>query len=948
MMGGEVREIGREPLVLEPGVLWTVRSGEVDLFLASTIEEAPAQARRFVFSRGPGQAFLGIAAQQGRGLVAVATSGATVSRLELAKCTLNESYLSLLEEWIVQFQAAVALGAQPPGRVRRIGSAKLLKVPVEGRMTVGSTEPVVWIPHRTGLWELEGETSTFQLESDFFPLTRNVWLSSCEQAELQPVSTLDWGTKDSRLRDLENFQTLGLERLLAFQEEETQQQCRRLQQKAEQGRSEVSRALHQLASVLDAEETVGVVGGPGSDALRIAFQNVLRNLQVTTSELPVTKGDFSSRVQALSRASRLQTRRIRLRDGWWKRDGGPLLGQLQDSDTPVGIVTGASGGYFLLDPSQNRPVRIDAEVARTLKPDAFAFYRTFPTRVLTLLDILRFGLFKTRADTVTIILTLLAAAGLSTLLPILTGVLFGTIIPQAQPRQILPLILALVVSALASGCFGLTRGLALLRFQGRSMGEVEAAVWDRLLHLPTSFYRKFSAGSLSNRAQALNSILQLITGLAAGAVMGGIVSIANFGLLFYFDHRLALAATALVLVAVIVTFVMGYRNLALGRTLNELESDLNGQVMQLLAGIRKLRAAGAEDRGFAIWARKFGRVRQLEVSQRKISNWLQVFDSVYPMLATMVIYATVAMLGPENIDTATFLAFSAALGSFFSAFLSMGSSGLALLDAIPLYEQARPILQTVPECDLTKLDPGELSGAIEVNHVGFGYTEDGPRVLKDVSFKINPGEYVAVVGPSGAGKSTVARLLLGLETPSCGTISYDGKALEQLDPQALRRRIGVVMQNVQILPGSIVSAIVGNSSATPEDAWEAARMSGLENDLKAMPMGMQTYISEGGGTLSGGQRQRLTIARAIVTRPKILILDEATSALDNESQATVTDSLAQLSATRIVIAHRLSTIRDADRVLVVSGGRIAQQGSFQELAEQPGIFRDLVERQVFA
>lgn len=280
-----------------------------------------------------------------------------------------------------------------------------------------------------------------------------------------------------------------------------------------------------------------------------------------------------------------------------------------------------------------------------------------------------------------------------------------------------------------------------------------------------------------------------------------------------------------------------------------------------------------------------------------------------------------------------------------SAVLMASVIGYAV-QIVPLYERARPILQTPPEVDPAKTVPGDLSGEVELSHVSFRYQADGPLVLDDVSVQVRPGEFIAFVGPSGAGKSTIIRLLLGFETPAAGSIYYDRDDLDGLDRQALRRQIGVVLQDGKLMPGDVFSNIVGSAPLTLEDAWDAAQLAGLEDDIHDMPMGMQTVIGEGGGTLSGGQRQRLMIARAVVSRPRILLLDEATSALDNRTQAAVSRSLERLKATRIVVAHRLSTIRNADCIYVLDGGHIVQRGSYADLIQQPGMFADLAKRQL--
>jgi ATP-binding cassette subfamily C protein len=265
---------------------------------------------------------------------------------------------------------------------------------------------------------------------------------------------------------------------------------------------------------------------------------------------------------------------------------------------------------------------------------------------------------------------------------------------------------------------------------------------------------------------------------------------------------------------------------------------------------------------------------------------------------------------------------------------------------VPQYQRSKPIFETLPESDDEKSDPGELTGKLEINQVSFSYDSDSPPVLENITIFANPGEFIALVGPSGSGKSTIARLLLGFEKADSGSIFYDERDINGLDVRALRRQMGVVLQNGQVMSGDMMENIIGSAFLTVEDAWEAARMSGLEDDIRAMPMGMHTIVSDGGSTLSGGQRQRLLIARALVRKPKILIFDEATSALDNETQSVVNRSLEKLNTTRIVIAHRLSTIVNADRIYVIEKGRVVQSGKYSELIKTKGVFSDIARRQI--
>ncbi|MEO1183553.1 MAG: ATP-binding cassette domain-containing protein, partial [Cyanobacteria bacterium J06636_27] len=292
-----------------------------------------------------------------------------------------------------------------------------------------------------------------------------------------------------------------------------------------------------------------------------------------------------------------------------------------------------------------------------------------------------------------------------------------------------------------------------------------------------------------------------------------------------------------------------------------------------------------------------------------------------------------------------FIAFNTAFGSFIQGITELSDTFIEILQIIPLWKRTKPILNAVPEISLKKADPGKITGGISVEHVIFRYRKDGVPTLNDVNISAQPGEFIALVGGSGSGKSTLLRLLLGFETPESGSIYYDNQDLSGLDIDAVRRQMGVVLQNTQLQSASIYENIAGGASITLEEAWEAATASGFADDIMDMPMQMHTVISEGGGNLSGGQRQRLVIARALALKPKILLFDEATSALDNRTQAIVSEHLDKLQVTRIVIAHRLSTIRNADRIYVMEAGQVVQQGSYDELSSQSGLFARLMARQ---
>lgn len=303
--------------------------------------------------------------------------------------------------------------------------------------------------------------------------------------------------------------------------------------------------------------------------------------------------------------------------------------------------------------------------------------------------------------------------------------------------------------------------------------------------------------------------------------------------------------------------------------------------------------------------------------------------------------------GLNKISQSDYIAFNIAYGAVSGAIMSLAGVIMTIANVKPLLEMVQPIFEAVPEVDASKQIVTALSGNIEISNATFRYTQDGPITLDNINLKVTPGEYIAIVGKSGCGKSTLMRLLLGFEKPEAGSVYYDGSDLETLDVRSVRQCIGTALQNGKLFSGDIFSnIIIASPWSTLDDAWRAANMAGVEEDIKAMPMGMHTLISEGSGGISGGQRQRILIARALVSNPKILLFDEATSALDNITQKHVADSLAQLGCTRIVIAHRLSTVKNCDRIIVMDKGRISEEGDFAELMEKKGLFYEFALRQV--
>jgi len=632
---------------------------------------------------------------------------------------------------------------------------------------------------------------------------------------------------------------------------------------------------------------------------------------------------------------------------WWREDAGPVLATLKDSGRPVALLPLAGGsGYLLKDPTavSALPVTVDPAVATQLADDGYMFFRKFPAHAIGLGDLLRFGLVGTRRDTVTMVICGMLAGLLALFVPFASGVLVDEVIPHAQRGELLQLTVLLAAAALGVAAFQLARSLALLRLEGRLANMTEAAVIDRLLNLPATFFQKYSAGDLAQRAFCINSILAQLSATTQAVLLNWLFGLFSFFYMFILSWRLGLVASGLVALILAVTVGVNLLRLRMERQMYALQGAISSRVLQLFNGIHKLRSAAAEDRAFVLWARTFSQQKQLGLRVRGWGNVLEVFNASFILLASAILYAAISVMQPD-ISTGVFVVFNTAFIQFLIATLALTGALTESLSIIPLYERAKPILTTLPEQRQAQTHATPLQGEVVINRASFSYTTDGPLILDDVSIHVRPGEFVALVGPSGSGKSTLFRVLLGFETLQSGAVYYDNQDLAGLDAGSVRRQLGVVLQNGKLMPGDILTNIVGSSARTLDEAWEAARMAGLAADIEAMPMGMYTVVAEGANTISGGQRQRLMIARALVHRPAVLLFDEATSALDNATQAIVAHSVRQLAATRIVIAHRLSTIIDADRIFVIDGGKVVESGHYRELIAQGGHFAALAQRQ---
>ena len=924
----------RSPLRLDDaGVGWRVVSGRVDLFAAELVDGEPRGRRHRLGTVSAGDALFGVTPRPGDPvLVAVGSRGARVEPLDQDRVEPGER-ARLVERWTATLAARTCAGTGRAGVVLHPGRPATLTA----GETVASVRGTVWIEDATGL-ALDGAPL-----SGAIPLIYGLALEVRIDTALEPVDHPRATGWDDRARvGLEAFGAAVLEGLARDVRSAGERQRATLARRTEAERQETERVFESLGGVVDRRRRA--IAAPGESPMAAACRIAGRPLGLKVTDPALLRAtSFVSRLREVARVSRFRFRDVQLDEGWWRRDVGPLVGVVED-ERPVGLVR-RRGRYELVDPERATRSVVNQDMAASLAPTAYMLYACLEPGPADGRRLARLALRPVRQDLLRLLVCSIALGLLSLATPIAAQTIFTSAVPEGDRSQLLGISLVLVGAALGMATVYLTQGFALLRFEGRAATGSQAAVIDRMLGLPAAFFRGYSAGDLGTRVLGIEAIRESLTASVTAALVSLLIAVFNLTYVMLLDFAVGLLALGLLLVAVAVLAFTIRRQIPHQRGLQAANGQTQALALQILGAVPKLRVARAEDRAFARWAAGLGRMKEAFVASQRILAGLSAFAAAWQALAIAMVLLVVGKLQDASLSTGDFVAFTTAFGATAAAILGLVSVLSTVSQSVVLWERARPILQSAPEIVTGAADPGQLVGRVELAHVSFRYG-DGPLVLDDVSLEAAPGEFVALVGPSGAGKSTILRLLLGFEQPETGTVSYDGQNLADIDPHAVRRQMGPVIQNARILSGTIFQNIVGVTNRTLEDAWEAARIAGIAEEIERMPMGMHTFVSEVGAAFSGGQRQRLLIARAVVARPRVLLFDEATSALDNRTQAAISSALDELQATRIVIAHRLSTVRTADRILVLEGGRVVERGRYDELMARDGLFAALARRQI--
>ena len=649
------------------------------------------------------------------------------------------------------------------------------------------------------------------------------------------------------------------------------------------------------------------------------------------------------RIRQMRRVSGVEYRTIALKPDFYRTAIAPMIVVTKRDRRVVALIPSSFGGYHYIDENGWRH-RVDARAASDFEEQAYTFYKPLPARPLRAGNVLVYIVSVLNVgDFVSVLLAFLSVTALGLFIPRITDLLFSEVIKTGSVQMLVSLTVFFLCVTVSGALFDIVRQLLISRISVKIGASLEAAVMLRLLSLPVSFFGKFNSGNLCNRISQVSRLAPIIVDLAINTGLTVVFSAVYVWQVFVFAPALVAPVLVVLAVQLLISVLMTRAGRKQSARELEYEAQESGKAFPILSGIQKIRLIGAEKRMFALWARSFAQRAVVTYNPPLILRTGAALSTAVGAFGTIFFYAAAVNSG---VTTAGYYAFTAAYSMVAAAFTMLAGAMQEGAGISSVIENIAPILQAAPESGDKRALSSPLQGNIELNHVTFSYNESDYPVINDFSLKVSAGQYVAIVGRSGCGKSTLVRLMMGFETPQKGSIYYDGHNIAAIDMREARKQIGLILQDGKLLHDDIYSNIaLSNPGLSMDAAWEAAEKGDIAEDIRNLPMQMHTLIGEGNTGISGGQKQRLLIARAVAGNPRILIFDEATSALDNISQRRISEVLDNQKVTRVVVAHRLSTIRLCDRIIVMDEGRICEDGTYEELMRNNGLFAELVARQ---
>ena len=675
-----------------------------------------------------------------------------------------------------------------------------------------------------------------------------------------------------------------------------------------------------------------------------ALETLLKHFGIRDRKIPASLKGFEEKLDYLLTASDIMFRKVTLEQGWSRDAMGVMVTSLKDSGAVITVVRNGAGVYVYKDPKTGKNVTVHKAEEQKIGNEAYCFYRPLPLRSLTLKDLIRYMTDSVDTwDIASFIIASLMVTLVGMILPKLNHILMGEVVTYGS-MQLLGAVMSFMLFAMISSfMLSIIKQFVQSRIRTKLSVNVQAAAMMRVLSLPAAFFKSYSSGELSQYLAYVNSLCTTLVDSIFSTAITGIFSLVYLTQIFSYAKSLVIPSLVVSVLTLGLSIAGNMAQSQINKELMELSAQERGLTYALMGGVEKIRLSGAENRVFTKWLDLYTRGADLKFNPPVIVKFQKVFNAAITLTGTIVMYFIAVK---TRVSVADYYAFNAAYAYVSGALNAITSVAIAAATVKPSLELIRPLMEAVPEKHVGRESVATIMGNIELSHVTFRYEKEGRKIIDDLSLKIPARQYVAIVGKTGCGKSTLLRLLLGFEKPESGAIFYDRKDIQTLDLGSLRKLIGTVLQEGELFSGSIFENItISAPNLTLQEAWDAAEIAGIADDIRAMPMGMSTVLQEGGGGISGGQKQRIMIARAVAPKPKLLLLDEATSALDNITQKQVSDALDRMRCTRIVIAHRLSTIRHCDRILVMDGGKIVEDGKYEQLIEKGGVFAELVERQ---